>query len=57
MAEEPINVRIDRERKAHDPHPERVRDYRNYARGKQRGTLTPQQQRILRGVTGHTVRR
>src|SRR4051812_40884633 len=53
MAEEPINVRVDRERKAHDAHPERVRDFRNYARGKQRGTLTPTQQRVLRGVTGH----
>jgi hypothetical protein len=54
MPDEPINVKIDRERKAHDPHPERVRDFRNYARGKQRGTLTTAQQRILRGVTGHT---
>lgn len=53
MADENINETIDRQRKAHDPHPERVRDFRNYARGKQRGTLTQQQQRILRGVTGH----
>jgi hypothetical protein len=53
MADEATHDRIERERKAALPNAERVRDFRSYARGEQRGTLTVQQQRVLRGVTGH----
>ena len=48
-----IHERIEGERRAGLPEAERVRDFREYARGRQRGTLTLGQQRILRGVLGH----
>jgi hypothetical protein len=53
VAEPTIHARIDAERKAASPRPQDLRDFRKYARGIQRGTLTPEQMNILRGVTGH----
>jgi hypothetical protein len=52
VAEETIHERIDRERKAANPRASKLRDFRNYARGVQRGTLTKAQYDILKGVTG-----
>ena len=51
---ETIHQRIDRERKASNPKPQTLKDFRNYARGIQKSTLTTAQQGILRGVTGKT---
>lgn len=52
MAVESIHQRLERERKAASPEAANLVDFRNYARGHQRGTLTAAQQRILRGVVG-----
>lgn len=51
----PVSVhdQIEAARKAASPSAERLKDYRAYARGVQRGTLTAQQQRVLRSLTGH----
>ena len=49
---ETIHQRIDRERKAAFPKPQILKEFRNYARGVQRSTLTAEQQAALRGVTG-----
>lgn len=48
-----IHDQIQAERKAALPEAAQVRDFRDYARGRQRGTLTPGQQRILRGLLGN----
>ncbi|HYP18614.1 MAG TPA: hypothetical protein VEY08_00965 [Chloroflexia bacterium] len=50
---ETIHTRVERERKAANPHAALLRTFRNYARGYQKGTLTTKQQDILRGVTGN----
>ena len=47
-----IHTRIEAERKAALPHAEQIKVFRAYAKGKQRGTLTAGQQRILRGLLG-----
>ncbi len=49
---ETIHERLERERKAANPEAAMLADFRNYARGHQKGTLTAAQQRILRGVVG-----
>lgn len=54
MAPKTIQERIDADRKAAIARPQMVRHFRNYARGKQRSTLTTAQAQILRGVTGQT---
>lgn len=47
-----IHARIEEERKRALPEARKVIDFRNYARGKQKGTLTPFQLYILRGLIG-----
>jgi hypothetical protein len=49
---ESIHLRLERERKAALPEASRLRDFRNYARGRQKGTLTTGQQQILRSLVG-----
>lgn len=48
-----IHTLIETERKAAQPDAGMVSVYRAYARGRQRGTLTPGQQKILRGLLGN----
>lgn len=48
-----IHEQIEQERKVALPQAELVRDFRNYARGIQKNTLTNWQRKILRGVLGH----
>lgn len=48
-----IHSQIEYERSTAQPNAANLKIYRNYARGRQRGTLTRGQQRILRGLTGN----
>lgn len=48
-----IHTEIETRRSAAQPDAAEVKKYRAYARGRQRGTLTAGQQRILRGVLGN----
>lgn len=48
-----IHERIEQERKVALPEAQLVRDFRNYARGKQKNTLNNYQRKVLRGVLGH----
>ena len=50
---EPIHRRISRERSAALPDAAMVRDYRSYAEGKQRATISAEQKAILGSVYGH----
>lgn len=50
--QETIHEKLERERKAANPKAGDLRDFRAYARGIQRSTLTTAQQAILRGVVG-----
>lgn len=47
-----IHDRIEAERKAALPDAARLKDFREYARGRQRGTLNAAQERVLRGLLG-----
>jgi hypothetical protein len=53
MTDLSIHTLIEAERKAAQPDAAQVRTFRSYARGRQRGTLTPGQARILRGLLGN----
>lgn len=53
MTDTSIHTQIEAERKAAQPDAAQVRVFRKYARGRQRGTLTPGQARILRGLLGN----
>lgn len=50
---ESIHDRIKRDRETALSDAAKVRDYRDYAEGKQRGTLTSDQRRFLHGVVAH----
>ena len=49
----PTHTEIEERRRAAQPDAAEVKKYRAYVRGRQRGTLTAGQQRILRGVLGN----
>jgi hypothetical protein len=49
-----IHEQLEDDRKRSQPEAPKVKDFRNYARGKQRSTLTPYQRHIMRGLFGHT---
>ena len=59
LIEQPVNDlvelqgRIEADRKAAFPKPGDINAYRNYARGRQRSTLTPDQRKVLTGVVGN----
>lgn len=53
MTDTSIHTQIEAERKAAQPGAEMVSRFRAYARGRQRGTLTAGQARILRGLLGN----
>lgn len=53
MADEPIHKRIEEERDLALPEAKNLKYFRNYARGKQKATLTGYQQYVLRGLLTH----
>lgn len=48
-----LHQQIEAERQAAQPQASMLKVFRSYAKGRQRGTLTPGQQRILRGLLAH----
>jgi hypothetical protein len=50
---EGLHDRIKRERDAAQPEARKVRTYRHYAEGRQRGTISHEQRRILNSLIGH----
>jgi hypothetical protein len=53
MSELTIHDRIEEDRKRALPEATKIKYFRDYARGRQRGTLTPYQMHIMRGLLTH----
>lgn len=51
--DESIHTQIERQRSANLPEARLVKSFRDYAAGKQKGTIQPKLQQFLRGVTGN----